>query len=156
MFFLAFFAGTNEVNHMFDRVKMSRPLGEGITLSSLFDSFLGDMGSQRKEGDERGKQWDKTNTEVKRERKERERHRSRSWSSCSGPPSIFGCAHAPAAVGSKYGHWQGTSSRPLKNTHTVAAAAAATQAEHSGGEQSREEPNVFGTGESLRLQDPVT
>lgn len=33
---------------------------------------------------------------------------------CPGLPSIFGCTQAPAAAGSKYGHWQRTRRRTAK------------------------------------------
>lgn len=85
------------------------PAGRRKALSFLFDrvsSVTWEVKERKEAGGE--KRETKTNREGKRERG-RVGRRPLLGPSCSGSPSIFGCAHAPAAAGSKYGHWQGTS-----------------------------------------------
>lgn len=156
---LLLFAGTNQVkNHMFGRSEEEPPAGRRKALSFLFDrvsSVTWEVKERKEAGGE--KRETKTNREGKIER-EGEWEGGR-FSVLPAPARLLSLAaltpqlllvqstvtgREPAAV-------------PAKNTHTAATAAAAAQAEtqRSGAEQSREEPNVFGTDGSLRLQHGV-
>lgn len=92
--------------------------------------------------EKRGEKENENERKVESTRKrqaERGKGRERGWSLCCSSPSIFGCAHAPAAAGSKYGHWQGTSRRAVNNTHTATS--------HT--EDRTKKQNVFGTNGNL-------
>lgn len=154
---LLLFAGTNQVkNHMFGRSEEKLPAGRRKALSFLFDrvsSVTWEVKERKEAGGE--KRETKTNREGKRERG-RVGRRPLLGPSCSGSPSIFGCAHAPAAAGSKYGHWQGTSGSACeKHPHSRHRRAGRNAAERSGAEQSRAERNRM-SSEQTRVSGSST